>query len=76
MMCKKKKKKKKKEVADDVSSDKNDVFEIGCFDWSSPEPTHVHQAFIFRDYWVWAVVVVGTCVVCEVPWGGEEEDGI
>jgi hypothetical protein len=31
-MCKKKKKKKKKEVADDVSSDKNDVFEIGCFD--------------------------------------------
>jgi hypothetical protein len=39
-----------------------------------PKPTHVQQAFIFRDYWVWAVAVVGTCVVWVVPGGGEEEE--
>jgi hypothetical protein len=39
-----------------------------------PKPTHVHQAFIFGDYWVWAVAVVGTCVVWVVPGGGEEEE--
>jgi hypothetical protein len=45
-----------------------------------PNHTHVHHAFIFRDYWVWAMAVVGTCVVWVVPGGGEkeeeEEDGI